>query len=250
MSQQHSHKNHSHLAGKHKAWAIVTGGNRGLGFEACRQLAKEGVPVILTARNVVHGREAAETLCKEGYEVVFRALDVSRSESIDHFVRELKSEGLAIDVLVNNAGIMMDHEADQATHSGDFRKPLRETMEINVYGALELSLKLAPLMKDGSRIINLSSGMGQLSDMGGGWHSYRISKAAINAVTRILAAELKERRIHVNSVSPGWARTDMGGEGAPLTPEQGVQTIVWLATQKQDGPTGQFFDEDQDPMAW
>ncbi|MFL5812641.1 MAG: SDR family oxidoreductase [Bdellovibrionia bacterium] len=234
---------------ENRGWAIVTGGNRGLGFEACRQLGRKGFSVILTARNEGQGRDAAQKLADEGLNVVFRALDVSRSESIDQFVRQLKSDGRKIDVLVNNAGIMFgsDEENDP---SKDYRESLRETMETNVYGPLELSEKIAPYMNDGGHIINLSSGMGQLSDMGGGWHSYRISKAAINAVTRILAAELSDQGIKVNSVSPGWAKTDMGGESAPLSPEQGVQTIVWLATSPKDGPTASFFDEDQDRMDW
>jgi NAD(P)-dependent dehydrogenase (short-subunit alcohol dehydrogenase family) len=123
-------------------------------------------------------------------------------------------------------------------------------METNVYGALELIQKLAPLMSQHGRIVNVSSGMGQLSDMGGGWPAYRISKASINAVTRIAAAELKERGIKVNSVSPGWARTEMGGESAPLSAEEGARTMVWLATLPDSGPSGEFFDEDQDRMEW
>jgi NAD(P)-dependent dehydrogenase (short-subunit alcohol dehydrogenase family) len=160
----------------------------------------------------------------------------------------MKSEGKKIDVLVNNAGVMLDGDGDESTD--DYRESLRQTMETNVYGPLELSEKLEPMMSDGGRIINLSSGMGQLSDMGGGYHAYRISKTAINAVTRILAAELADRGIKVNSVSPGWAKTDMGGPNALITAEQGVQTIVWLATSDQDIPTGSFFDEEQDRMDW
>lgn len=238
-----------HQKNNNQSWAIVTGGNRGLGFETCRQLGRKGFSIILTARNEGQGRDAAQKLVDEGLNVVFRALDVSRSESIDQFVRQLKNDGRKIDVLVNNAGIMFGSDEENDT-SNDYRECLRQTMETNVYGPLELSEKLAPLMNDGGHIINLSSGMGQLSDMGGGWHSYRISKAAINAVTRILAAELSDQGIKVNSVSPGWAKTDMGGESAPLSPEQGVQTIVWLATQSKDSPTGSFFDEDQDRMPW
>jgi NAD(P)-dependent dehydrogenase (short-subunit alcohol dehydrogenase family) len=232
-------------------WAIVTGGNRGLGFETCKQLARKGIPVILTARNEGHGRDAADQLSREGHNVIFRALDVSSSESIDQFVRHLKSEGKKIDILVNNAGIMIDDENEDTSLMKTNRQTIRETMETNVYGPLELAQKLAPLMNDNASIINLSSGMGQLSDMGAGWPAYRISKTAINAVTRMLAAELGSRGIKVNSVSPGWARTSMGGESAPLSTEEGVRTIVWLATQHgAKAPTGSFFDEDQDRMEW
>jgi len=231
-------------------WAVVTGGNRGLGFETCRQLARKGIPVILTARNEGQGREAADQLSREGLNVIFRALDVSSSESIDQFVRHLKAEGKTIDILVNNAGIMIDDDNEDVSLMKIERETLRQTMETNVYGPLELAQKLAPLMNDQGSIINLSSGMGQLSDMGGGWPAYRISKTAINAVTRILAAGLAPRGIKVNSVSPGWVKTEMGGESAPLAPEEGVRTIVWLATQREQTPTGGFFDEDQDRMDW
>lgn len=233
-----------------RGWAIVTGGNRGLGFEACRQLGRKGFHVVLTARNEGQGREAAQKLTNEGLNVIFRALDVSSSESIDQFVRQIKSENKKIDVLVNNAGILFDSGEEKDSAEEDYRACLRQTMETNVYGPLELSEKLAPLLNDGARIMNLSSGMGQLSDMGGGYHSYRISKTAVNAVTRILAAKLSGRGIKVNSVSPGWAKTDMGGPGALITAEQAVQTIVWLATSTQDIPTGSFFDEEQDRMDW
>jgi NAD(P)-dependent dehydrogenase (short-subunit alcohol dehydrogenase family) len=233
-----------------RGWAVITGANRGLGYETCRQLGRKGIPIILTARNEGQGREAAERLAREGVTVVFRALDVSHSESIDNFVRQIKSEGKTIDILVNNAGIMIDDENGDVSVFKTNRETLRQTMETNVYGPLELALKLAPLMSHQGRIVNLSSGMGQLSDMGGGYPAYRISKTAINAVTRILAAELSNRGIKVNSVSPGWVKTDMGGENAPLSLVEGVQTVVWLATLTQDGPTGGYFDEDQDRMDW
>jgi NAD(P)-dependent dehydrogenase (short-subunit alcohol dehydrogenase family) len=177
-------------------------------------------------------------------------LDVADPKSIDEFAQSLFEKRQSIDALINNAGTMIDDQNESESILKTTIDTFRQTMDVNVYGPLQLTLKLLPLMHKGSRVVNVSSGMGQLSDMGGGYPAYRVSKTAINALTRIFASELQGAGVKVNSVSPGWVRTRMGGEEAPLTPEQGVKTIVWLATLPEDGPTGGFFDEDQDAMDW
>ena len=240
------------MAGTKKV-AVVTGANRGIGFETCRQLAKHGMKVVLTARDEGKGRAAAERLRSEELDIDFLPLDVSDDASVHEFARQIKKACGRVDVLVNNAGIMIDGKTrDTAAGTGVMQakvETLRLTMEVNVYGALRVTQALLPLMpKDGARIVNVSSGMGQLSDMNGGWPGYRISKSGLNALTRIFADELKQTGIRVNSVCPGWVKTDMGGAGATRTPQQGADTIVWLATAP-DVPTGGFF-RDRKPIPW
>jgi len=236
-----------------KKVAVVTGANRGIGFETCRQLAKHGMRVVLTARDEQKGRAAAERLRKEELDVDFAPLDVTDDASVRELARQIKKTYGRVDVLVNNAGVMIDGMAgDENAGTGVMQakvETLRRTMEVNVYGALRVTQALLPLMpRDHARIVNVSSGMGQLSDMNGGWPGYRISKTALNALTRILADELKDTGIRVNSICPGWVKTDMGGAEAPRTTGQGADTIVWLATERVV-PTGGFF-RDRKPIPW
>ncbi len=236
-----------------KRIAVVTGANRGIGFETCRQLAKRGMKVVLAARDKDKGLTAAKRLRDEDLDVDFALLDVTDDESVRQFARHLKKTYTRVDVLVNNAGIMIDGKAGRGAGAASVIKAeietLRRTMEVNVYGALRVTQALLPLMpKDDSRIINVSSGMGQLSDMNGEWPGYRISKASLNVLTRIFADELKETGIKVNSICPGWVKTDIGGPNAPRTPEQGADTIVWLATEGHV-PAGGFF-RDRKPIPW
>lgn len=232
--------------------ALVTGANKGLGLETCRQLAAKGFKVFLTARNQKQGKEAAEALKKQGLEVQFLELDIASDESIEQAVDYLRSHGQRIDLLVNNAGVLLDAPinsgGDNASILQTDRQRLREAMEINVFGPIMLIKALLPLFNDAARIINISSGMGQLSEMGGYFPSYRISKTALNAVTRIYAEELKSRNISINSVCPGWVRTDMGGADANCSVSQGVETTLWLATTEQV-PNGGFF-RDMEPIQW
>ena len=236
-----------------KRVAVVTGANRGIGFETCRQLARRGFNVVLAARDGAKGEPAARRLREEGLDVDFAPLDVTDDESVRRFAQGLEKTHGRVDVLVNNAGIMLDGKGGSGPDAASVLKAkvetLRRTMEVNVYGALSVTQALLPLMpRDGARIINVSSGMGQLSEMNGGWPAYRISKAALNALTRIFADELKDTDIRVNSVCPGWVKTDMGGPNAERTPEKGAETIVWLATEPSV-PTGGFF-RDKKPIAW
>jgi len=236
-----------------KRVAIVTGANRGIGFETCRQLARRGFKVVLAARDGAKGEPAARRLREEGLDVEFAPLDVTDDESVRRFARQLEKTHGRVDVLVNNAGIMIDGKEGDGPKAASILDAkvdtMRRTMEVNVYGALRVTQALLPLMpRDGARVINVSSGMGQLSDMNGGWPAYRTSKAALNALTRIFADELKDTGIRINSVCPGWVKTDMGGPNAERTPEKGAETIVWLATESSV-PTGGFF-RDQKPIEW
>jgi NAD(P)-dependent dehydrogenase (short-subunit alcohol dehydrogenase family) len=233
-----------------KRVAVVTGANRGIGLEICRQLARRaGIRVVLTARSETKGKAAAGQLRDEGLEVDFHELDVTSEKNVRTLAGWLEGTCKRCDILVNNAGIVVDPRGSRFLDSRP--KTYRQTLDTNVFGPLLLSQALVPLMKKNryGRIVNVSSGQGQLSEMGAGTPAYRISKTALNALTRVLAAELKGSGILVNSMCPGWVRTDMGGAGAPRTVEQGADTAVWLATLPDDGPTGGFF-RDRKTIAW
>jgi NAD(P)-dependent dehydrogenase (short-subunit alcohol dehydrogenase family) len=185
-------------------------------------------------------------------DVVFQTTDVTDPVSIGGLVNFIDDRFGRVDVLINNAGIMLENLKPGSAPVSVFKASVdtvRTSMETNVYGPLLLSQALKPLMHGNGRIVNVSSGMGQLTDMNGGWPGYRISKTALNALTRILADELKSTNIKVNSMCPGWVRTDMGGPNAERTVEKGAETIVWLATLPDDGPSGGFF-RDKRAIPW
>lgn len=233
--------------------AVVTGANRGLGLETCRQLARLGLTVILTSRDARKGELAAAGLRDSGLAVRYHPLDVTDPQSIRRLAGFVEAEFGRLDVLINNAGVFLDPlDSPGPGAASVFRADLdvvRRSMETNVYGPLLLCQALVPLMQGYGRIVNLSSGMGQLSDMNGCCPGYRFSKTALNALTRILADELRDTRIKVNSVCPGWVRTDMGGPNAERPVEQGADSIVWLATLPDQGPSGGFF-RDRAPIPW
>ena len=229
--------------------AVVTGGNRGLGLETCRQLAQRGITVVLTSRSSDKGQVAVRQLHDDGLDVQFHVLDVTDSASVKALVHFLESEFGRLDVLVNNAGVFIDPydptDPGQASIFSADIDTIRRTLETNTYGALRVARGLIPLMNGRGNIVNVSSGMGQLSDMNGCCPAYRLSKTALNAVTRIFADELKDSRIRINSVCPGWVQTDMGGPNADRSVAEGATGIVWAACLPEDGPTGGFFRDGQ-----
>lgn len=231
--------------------AIVTGAYRGLGLETCRQLAERGYRVLLTARREPEGRAAAEKLAAGGADVRFATLDVTDADAVKAFADDLKAKYGRIDVLVNNAGIFPDPppgEPEASILEADLGT-IRRALETNTLAALQLCQRLIPLMEGRGRVVNVSSGMGQLSDMNGYCPGYRLSKTALNAVTRILADELAQTDVKINSVCPGWVQTEMGGPNATRSVEEGASGIVWAATLEDDGPSGGFF-RDGEAIPW
>jgi NAD(P)-dependent dehydrogenase (short-subunit alcohol dehydrogenase family) len=228
--------------------AVVTGANRGIGFEICRQLARLGIHTILTSRDQAKGQAARQEMADAGLDIGYRQLEVTDAKSVPDLAAHIQQEYGRLDILVNNAGIAID-KGTSVLHTD--LDTLRQTMETNLYGPLRLCQALVPLMRRQKvgRIVNISSSMGQLSSMGSEAPSYRMSKAALNALTRILAAYLEDTGILVNSMCPGWVRTDMGGRSASRSVEEGADTAVWLATLPDDGPTGGFF-RDRKPIPW
>lgn len=223
--------------------ALVTGGTRGIGFEVCRQLGRLGMQVVLTGRDEVKARQAAEGIRAERQDVIAHALDVTDTQSINQLHDFLVERVGRIDVLVNNAGIQLDEDRGLNSILDDCAIPvLHETLATNLDGPLRMCQAFIPMMReaDYGRVVNVSSQFGSLTRMGAGYQTYRISKTALNALTRILAAELRGTNVLVNSAHPGWVRTDIGGPRAPLSPEQGAETIVRLATLPDGGPTGKF----------
>lgn len=228
--------------------ALVTGANRGLGLETARQLALKGYHVLLAARNESKAKEAAEKLVKLTRGTVTPVqLDVTSAQDIEKLATWISKEFGKLDVLVNNAGIL---KSEGSALTSDVSE-IRQTLETNLYGPFQLMQKLIPLMRKNGygRVVNVSSGMGQLSEMNGGYASYRVSKTALNALTRIFSEDAEDPGIKVNSVCPGWVKTDMGGAGADRDVEEGADTIVWLATLPENGPTGGFF-RDREPIEW
>jgi len=225
--------------------ALVSGANRGIGREVVRQLAEKGITTILGSRDEEKGRAAAEGM--DG-DVRVRQLDVTDDRSVDRLARSVEEEFRRLDILVNNAGISNDRGQRGVDADLDV---VRETLEMNLFGAWRLCEAFVPLMQRNryGRIVNVSSGMGALNDMGGGSPAYRVSKTSLNALTRILASELRGTGILVNSVCPGWVQTDMGGSGASRAVEEGVDTPVWAATLPNNGPTGGFF-RDRRQIPW
>ncbi len=229
--------------------AIVTGGNRGIGHEIARQLLKADLFVVVGARDHAKCEHALASLRKDGDHVAAYSLDVNDTKSVRRFVANVEKLHGAPSVLVNNAGIYP--EATDAKVVDAATAVWRETFETNLFGAMRMCREVVPLMKKlrYGRIVNISSGLGQLHQMGEGSPAYRISKAALNALTRTLAAEVAGTGILVNSMSPGWVKTDMGGEEAPRSVEEGADTAVWLGLLPSSGPTGQFF-RDRQPIPW
>lgn len=239
-----------------KRVALVTGANRGIGFEIARQLAQTGITVLIGARNQDRGLSACEQLKLAGLDAHFIRVDVTRATSIEAAIGKIKDDFKRLDILVNNAGIQID------TQSGILELDpviFQHTLETNAFGPLLLAQAAIPIMKTNGygRIVNMASILGSLAEIASPNDpyievlspAYRLSKTLLNGITVLLAKELRGSNILVNSVCPGWVRTEIGGDQAPLTPEQGADTPVWLATLPDDGPTGGFFRERQ-PIPW
>jgi len=224
--------------------AVVTGGNRGIGLELCRQLQALGYDVVLGARDAAKGDEAARGL---GERVTARQLDVANQASVNEAAAWVEQRYGRCDVLINNAGA--DYDTDAMAGSAELPR-VQRALETNLFGAWRTCLALLPLLRRSprARIVNVSSREASLTDMGAGMPGYHVGKAALNALTRTLAAELRDERILINAVSPGWTATDMGGSGGrPIA--DGAASILWGVTLGDDGPTGGFFQDGQ-PLPW
>ena len=225
--------------------ALVTGANRGIGKEVCRQLGKKGYTVLLTARSL---RKAQDTVANLKLKTLYPAqLDVADPDSIRQLEQQVARQFGRLDVLINNAAI--NYDTWQRAISADLNV-VQETLETNTYGPWRMVQAFLPLLRKSqhARIVNVSSGSGSLTDMGGGTPAYSVSKAALNALTRMLASELRHERILVNAICPGWVATDMGGSGGRPVAD-GARGIVWAAMLPDNGPTGGFF-RDGLPVNW
>jgi NAD(P)-dependent dehydrogenase (short-subunit alcohol dehydrogenase family) len=228
-----------------KRIAVVTGGNRGIGQEICRQLVERGLTVVLTARDREKARRAAGLL---GGDAIPFDLDVTSADGVRRLVEFLDGEMGGVDVLVNNAGVFLDRGYGGLDVPMDV---VRASLETNLLGPWLLTQALVPIMRRRGygRVVNLSSGMGAMSEMSGGYSAYRVTKSSLNALTRILADELRGTNVLVNVMCPGWVQTDMGGPNAPRPVHEGADTAVWLATLPDGGPSGQFF-RDRRQIPW
>jgi len=238
-----------------KKIAVVTGANRGLGLATAEALAVAQFKVLMVGRDEAKLKKAAQPMVAKGLDVETYVADVSSSMQIDKLAFEISQKHSAIDVLINNAGVFIDPAEPMNPGPASIALVPVETIEksfhINTVGPLLVTRALLPLLQKSraGRIVNVSSGMGQLSEMEGFFPAYRLSKTALNAVTKIFAEELKETSIKVNAVCPGWVKTDMGGPHAERSLSEGIRGIVWAATLSDTGPTGGFF-RDGEKLDW
>ncbi|WP_310417929.1 SDR family oxidoreductase [Chamaesiphon sp. OTE_8_metabat_110] len=217
--------------------ALVTGGNRGIGFAIAQGLLAQGYEVIITARSIDSASKAAEKLSEKAISL---ELDVSDDRSIDRAIAVLTQQIDRLDVLINNAGIYPDKQVDSLTIS---RELLNTAMQTNTFGVIQMVQACLPLLEKSAdaRIINVSSGMGALDSLTTTATSYSLSKLALNGATVMLSQSLKAKNIVINAMCPGWVRTDMGGASADRSPEQGADTAIWLATEASHSETGKFW---------
>jgi NAD(P)-dependent dehydrogenase (short-subunit alcohol dehydrogenase family) len=227
--------------------AIVTGGNRGIGYEICKELSMSGCRVVLTSRNEKDGQKAVAAL-RDHENIAYHKLNVTNSADIAS-LRDwiLKTYG-RVDILINNAGVYLDEGVNVFDVD---EKIVQETLAVNFYGAFHMCRAFVPIMKQNGygRIVNISSGYGAMNEIAGYEAAYRISKAALNALTLIIADELRDGSIKVNAVCPGWVSTDMGGKMAPISPQIAARDIVHFALVDAKGPTGSFFRHKK-PIQW
>ena len=230
--------------------ALVTGGNKGIGFETVRQLAAQNIKVLIGARNEQEGKNAEEVLRRESLDVEFIKLDISDSQDIENAKTYIASKYGNLDILINNAAVFLDGEWFGNNVESVPMKTLRDTFDINYFGTVELTQALLPLIKksDAGRIVNISSLSGSFAVHldENHWlyqlkpYAYSASKTALNQFTVFLANALKETNVKVNAASPGWVKTSIGSDEAPLTPEEGAKTGVALALLDDNGPAGTF----------
>ena len=231
-----------------KIIALITGANRGIGREIARQLAAKGVQVVMAARRLAAAEDAAKAIVAEGDVAEALALDVDDAAGVAHAAKEFAERFDRLDILVNNAGVYHDKQNTILTAP---RELFAGTLNTNTFGPIEIVQQFLPALRKGTaaRIINMSSGYGQLSDLSPDVSSYCLSKLALNGVTIMLAKALAADGIAVNSVCPGWVRTDMGGAEAPRSVQEGADTAVWLATEADHALTGKFF-RDRAEISW
>ncbi len=220
--------------------ALITGATRGIGFEIARQMAQMGVTVILTGRTLIDAEHAANKISAGEMVALPLRLDVTKPAEIDEAVRFVEQKFGYLDILINNAGTLQDYDKLPT------REQMRDTFEINTIGPYFLTQAMLPLIRKSKagRIVNQSSIMGSIANAAtrkGGAPAYGASKAALNMLTVLLSRQLQDTNIKVNACHPGWVRTAMGGEEAPMLPTEGAKTAIRLALLSDDGPTGGFF---------
>lgn len=230
--------------------ALVTGANKGIGFETAKQLAEKGVKVLLGARNETEGKKAEEILRNQSLDVTFVKLDISNSDDIENIKGFIETEYGKLDILINNAAVFLDSAWFGNNVENVPMKTLRDTFDINYFGTVELTQALLPVIKksEAGRIVNISSVSGSFGVHLDETHwlyalkpyAYSASKTALNQFTVFLANALKDSKIKVNAANPGWVQTSIGSDEAPLTPEEGAKTGVELALIDENGPTGTF----------
>ena len=242
-----------------KKIALVTGGNKGIGFETVRQLAEQNIKVLLGARNETEAKKAEETLRAESLDVTFISLDISSSDDIENTRNHIEKQFGKLDILINNAAVFLDNAWFGNNTETVSLKTLRDTFDINYFGTVELTQALLPLLKksDAGRIVNVSSLSGSFGVHLDESHwlyqlkpyAYSASKTALNQFTVFLANALEGSKIKVNAVSPGWVQTSIGSDQAPLTPKEGAVSGVAMALIDENGPTGTF-SQDGDSLPW